>query len=318
MSGRKMSRRIADGLALVHHRERRGALRRHDALEALLARAPRAAPARRRGRSRRSARVLSPGCTDSRSSSASFIMFDGQRLRLRRPTRLPVSSKDARRAPVDAALGAWRAASIAALATAAASGGLARQRATAGRPAAGRARRRCPCCGALTRRISPRSSARKLARDREAQARAAVLAAGRAVGLLERLEDDLLLVRSGCRCRCPSPRTRPRRSRAFRSSLSALQPARRRADHAGSTSPLCVNLNAFESRLRRICCRRFASVRHRRGSRGSMRISKLRLLVSATWRKRALDEVAAARRDGPRPRRPPPCPTRSSTGRECR
>ena len=36
---------------------------------------------------------------------------------------------------------------------------------------------------------------RELAADREAQARAAVLAAGRAVGLLERLEDDLLLVR---------------------------------------------------------------------------------------------------------------------------
>ena len=35
---------------------------------------------------------------------------------------------------------------------------------------------------------------RQFARDRKAQARAAVLAAGRTVGLLERLEDDLLLV----------------------------------------------------------------------------------------------------------------------------
>src|SRR5258705_8217298 len=37
--------------------------------------------------------------------------------------------------------------------------------------------------------------ARQLAADRQAEARAAVLAAGRAVGLLEGLEDDLLLVR---------------------------------------------------------------------------------------------------------------------------
>ena len=43
---------------------------------------------------------------------------------------------------------------------------------------------------------------RQLAADRQAQAGAAVLAAGRAVRLLERLEDDLLLVRRRCRCRC--------------------------------------------------------------------------------------------------------------------
>ena len=36
---------------------------------------------------------------------------------------------------------------------------------------------------------------RKLAADREAEARAAVFAAGAGVGLLERLEDDLLLLR---------------------------------------------------------------------------------------------------------------------------
>ena len=45
------------------------------------------------------------------------------------------------------------------------------------------------------RRISPPQQARQLAADRQAQAGAAVLAAGAAVGLLERLEDDLLLVR---------------------------------------------------------------------------------------------------------------------------
>ena len=68
--------------------------------------------------------------------------------------------------------------------------------------------------------------ARELAADREAETGAAVLAAGAAVGLLERLEDELLLLRARCRCRCPRPRTRrpasPLRARGDR------RPARRR------------------------------------------------------------------------------------------
>ena len=41
--------------------------------------------------------------------------------------------------------------------------------------------------------------------DRQAEAGAAVLAAGRAVRLLERFEDDLVLVGARCRCRCLRP-----------------------------------------------------------------------------------------------------------------
>ena len=55
--------------------------------------------------------------------------------------------------------------------------------------------------------------ARQLAADRQAEARAAVLAAGAAVGLLERLEDDLLLVRRDADAGIRAPRTRSRRRR---------------------------------------------------------------------------------------------------------
>ena len=54
--------------------------------------------------------------------------------------------------------------------------------------------------------------ARDFAADGQAQAGAAVLAAGAAVGLLERLEDDLLLVRRDADAACRRPR-RPRRGR---------------------------------------------------------------------------------------------------------
>ena len=51
-----------------------------------------------------------------------------------------------------------------------------------------------PTPGALRSWISPPSRLGQLAADRQAQAGAAVLAAGARVGLLERLEDDLLLL----------------------------------------------------------------------------------------------------------------------------
>ena len=50
--------------------------------------------------------------------------------------------------------------------------------------------------------------ARDFAADRQAQARAAVLAAGATVGLLERFEDDLLLLRRNADAGVASPRTR--------------------------------------------------------------------------------------------------------------
>ena len=52
-----------------------------------------------------------------------------------------------------------------------------------------------PWPGALVRPDFAAEQARNFAADRQAQAGAAVFAAGAAVGLLERLEDDLLLLR---------------------------------------------------------------------------------------------------------------------------
>src|SRR5207245_9234977 len=52
--------------------------------------------------------------------------------------------------------------------------------------------------------------ARDLAADGEPQTRPAVAAAGRAVGLLERLEDERLLLGLAPDCRLPDPEPNPR------------------------------------------------------------------------------------------------------------
>ncbi len=83
---------------------------------------------------------------------------------------------------------------------------------------------------------------RELARDRQAETAAAVLAARGAVGLLERLEDHVLLVARDA----PMPVSRT-------SKRSASSPARVTTT---VTLPRSVNLNAFDSRLRRICMSR--------------------------------------------------------------
>ena len=77
-----------------------------------------------------------------------------------------------------------------------------------------------PACSST--RISPPSSARDLAADREAETRAAVLAARRAVGLLERLEDQLQLVLRDADAGVARPRTRSRPRRS--SSVLAREP----------------------------------------------------------------------------------------------
>ena len=158
---------------------------------------------------------------------------------------------------------------------------------------------------------------RQLAADRQAQAGAAVLAAGRAVRLLERLEDDLLLVggdadagvghregqharRPGSAPRCPdSSRRRPART-------------------VSVTWPWCVNLNALESRFLMICCRRLASVSiDLRQLRRRTAMTKSDVLVrrrGGTCARRS----RAGRRAAVRRHRPRPCPIRSSTGRGCR
>ena len=125
-----------------------------------------------------------------------------------------------------------------------------------------------PAPGALTSRISPPSSldsSRLIARPRPVPP---YLRLVRAVGLLERLEDDLLLVgrdadagvahREGDHAlgarRAPRPRATSPRS-----------PARSMSE----TLPTWVNLNAFDSRFLMICCRRLMSVCMVFGSAGS-------------------------------------------------
>ena len=131
--------------------------------------------------------------------------------------------------------------------------------------------------------ISPPSRLRELAADREAEAGAAVLAAGAGVGLLEGLEDDLLLLRRDAdagvgdlegddRRRVPQDRMVRRSSRsAARETLSR-------------TPPCSVNLKAFESRFFSTCCRRLESVTMLRPSVGSSWTSKARPRFSASWR----------------------------------
>ena len=90
-----------------------------------------------------------------------------------------------------------------------------------------------------------------LATDRQPQAGAAVLAARAAVGLLERLEDDLLLVR-----RNPNAGVRDREcehdAARLRLSFSRLQPSAAGLTES-ETCPCCVNLNAFDSRFLITC-----------------------------------------------------------------
>ncbi len=69
-----------------------------------------------------------------------------------------------------------------------------------------------PLPGALSTSMAPPSSARQVARDRQAQAGAAVAAAGGAVGLAEGLEDDVAAGRARCRCRSRAPRSAMRPS----------------------------------------------------------------------------------------------------------
>ena len=101
---------------------------------------------------------------------------------------------------------------------------------------------------------------RDLAADRQAEPRAAELAARRAVRLLERLEDQLLLVLRDADAGVASPRTRS--PPPPRSSVRAREPpcpSRPRGSSA-SRRPARVNLNAFESRFLSTCCSRWPSV----------------------------------------------------------
>ena len=93
-----------------------------------------------------------------------------------------------------------------------------------------------PCPASTSTRRSPPSRPAISRRDREAEAGAAVLAARRAVGLLERLEDQPLLVL--------------RDADAGIGDRERDDVGRRADDTRRLTRPRSVNFIAFDSRLR--------------------------------------------------------------------
>ena len=118
----------------------------------------------------------------------------------------------------------------------------------------------------------------EFAADRKAKTGAAIFAAGAGIGLLERLEDQLLLFQRECRCRYRTPRRRPRPATWLSTGCSALQPPSA-ADTLRRTPPSAVNLNAFDSRFFSTCCRRLESVTMLRPRFGSSSMSNDKLPV---------------------------------------
>ena len=137
---------------------------------------------------------------------------------------------------------------------------------------------------------------RQLAADGEAETGAAVLAAGAGVGLLERLEDQPLLLRrdadAGVGDLDGDGALREPQNRMIRRPARASTGCTRI-----DTWPCEVNLNAFDSRFFRICCRRFGSLVNARGSVLSMSTWKREVLRLGDVVERALDAVAQ-RREG--------------------
>ena len=122
--------------------------------------------------------------------------------------------------------------------------------------------------------------------DRQAQARAAVLAAGPRVGLLERLEDDPAACRTGCRCPCRSPR-RPRRDSArLEHRVVGAPAARRPGSTRRPTLPVLGELEGVGEEVPEHLLQplRVGGDRPRAGRRPA-RPSRSRPLVSATGRK---------------------------------
>ena len=140
-----------------------------------------------------------------------------------------------------------------------------------------------PLPGELTQADLAAEQPGDLAADRQAQARAAVLAAGAAVGLLERLEDDLLLVRRDADAGVATPRTPAPSAARFRSSFSGLQPSRA-GSTVSETRPWWVNLKALESRFLMTCWSRLASVKIACGRSGPSSMANSTPFDSATWR----------------------------------
>ena len=81
---------------------------------------------------------------------------------------------------------------------------------------------------------SPPEQSRELARDAQAEARAARFPRHALIDLPERVEHALEMLAAQCRARCPTPR---------------MQPGRRDTRAPSRTPPVVVNFTAFASRL---------------------------------------------------------------------
>ena len=131
---------------------------------------------------------------------------------------------------------------------------------------------------------------RQLAADREAKAGAAVFAAGAGVGLLERLEDDLLLLRRDADAGVGDLEGHHRR-RLLEHRMLGAPAARRRPRRSSRTPPCAVNLKALDSRFLSTCCSRLESVTMLRPRSGSSSTSNASCRFSASWRNGRADRV---------------------------
>ena len=121
---------------------------------------------------------------------------------------------------------------------------------------------------------------RKLAADREAEAGAAVFAAGAGIGLLEGLEDDALLLERNADAGV-GDLERHDGGAWLSSGWSGDQPPTA-AETLSRTPPCSVNLKAFDSRFFSTCCKRLESVVMVRQIGSISTSNELRL--SASWR----------------------------------
>ena len=154
--------------------------------------------------------------------------------------------------------------------------------------------------------------ARDLAADRQPEARAAVAAARRAVGLLEGLEDQPQLVLGDADAGVgdgEGDRVRP----------AAAVAARRSAPTVSRTLPFSVNLSALESRLRSTWATRCSSVTIASGDAVGDLDRRTRGPSARRPGRNARSRPASMLGDVERRRvRPPSCPPRPWTGRGCR
>ena len=123
----------------------------------------------------------------------------------------------------------------------------------------------------------------QFAADGKTEAGAAIFPAGAGVGLLERLEDQLLLFQGNADAGIGHLEGDDGRRVWFRIGCSALQPPTA-AETVSFTPPSAVNLKAFDSRFFSTCCRRFESVTMLRARLGSTSMLKESLRFSASCR----------------------------------